>query len=238
MRYRICDVETIPHPDAGQWLEPVECDPKLLEPIEFDSRLKDPVKVEANRLDVERRRAERPNEIAASIAERTRERDDQLGLDPDCCRIVALGWHDVGYGDPVVMLCPDETQEAAALSVFWSTYDQQYTKLVTFNGFKFDQLVLMMRSLYLGVKGRELSVDRYRSDHIDLYDKLSFKGARRARGLQFYAKRLGLPMLDKVHGSQIAELVAAGDWDAVKAHNLSDLGYSHALANWMGELKL
>lgn len=238
MRYRIVDVETVPHPDAGQWLEPVECDPKLLEPIEPDSRLKDPIKVAANLADVERRRAERPAEIDASIAERTRERDAQLSLDPDCCVIVALGWHDVGYGDPIVELCRNEAEEKIALERFWQSYDQQFTKLVTFNGFKFDQLVIVMRSLYLGVKYRELSVDRYRSEHIDLYDKLSFRGARRARGLQFYAKRLNLPMLDKVHGSEIATLVAAGDWEAVKAHNLSDLGYSHALANWMGELKL
>ena len=71
MRHLILDIETIAHPDAGPWVEPVVA----------AANLKDPVK------------------IAASIAERTAERDDKLGLDPDCCRIVALGFVDPAKGD-------------------------------------------------------------------------------------------------------------------------------------------
>lgn len=209
-RLRILDVETVPHPDAHLWVEPVRA----------KANLKDPVK------------------IAADIAEKEAERDERLGLDPDCCRIVALGYVDVGCGDPIVDLCPTEAEERIALQRFWDSYETIHTRLITFNGFKFDLIVLMMRSLYLGVHYRTLNVDRYRSEHLDLFNRLSFNGARMAHGLQFYAKRFGLPMLDKVHGSEIAALVAAGDWEAVRAHNLSDLGYTHAIANKLGLVEI
>ena len=211
MRYRIADIETCAHPDAGQWLEPVTA----------AANLKDPVK------------------IAANIAEKTAERDDKLGLDPDCCRIVALGWHDVGYGDPRVEICKDEHEEALQLAIFWSSYRQHETKLVTFYGRQFDLPVLLRRSMYLGIKAPPLNLDRYRSPHVDLWDALTFNGAlRTAHGLKFYQKRLGLPTLDKVDGSEIAALVAAGKWEAVRDHCLSDVGLTHALANKLGLLEV
>lgn len=209
-RFIVIDLETAAHPDAANWLEPVQP----------DSRLKDPAKK------------------AASIAEKTAERDEKLGLDPDLCRIVALGYHVVGGADPVIDLCRDEAEEKIALGRFWQVY-RAYgnTKLVTFYGRQFDLPVLMRRSFYLGVDYSPLNLDRYRSTHVDIWDALTFNGAlRTARGLQFYAKRLGLPMLDKVDGADVAGLVAAGEWEAVSAHCLSDIGYTHAIAERMGLL--
>lgn len=239
MRYIVLDIETIAHPDASQWLEPVEPDPALLEPILPDSRLKDPAKVAANLEDVARKIAARPAQIAASILERTKERDEKLGLDPDCCRIVALGYHVVGGADPVVELCRDEAEERSALERFWLAYKAiGNTKLVTFYGRQFDLPVLMRRSLYLGIPYPTLNIDRWKSPHIDVWDVLTFHGAlRTARGLQFYAKRLGLPMLDKVNGADVAKLVEAGDWESVSAHCLSDIGYTHAISNRLGLLE-
>ena len=209
-QYLICDVETVPHPDAHQWVDPVAP----------DSRLKDPEK------------------IAASIKEKTAERDERLGLDIDCNRIVALGFHLVGHADPECYLMRDEFEERHHLILFWNLYHQHYTKLVTFNGFKFDLPVLMRRSMYLDVPHPELNLDRYRSPHIDLWQRLSYNGAISAHSLKFYAKRMGFTTLDKVDGSQIAQLVKEERWPEIEAHCLSDIGLTHALANRLGLLKI
>lgn len=212
MRYRILDLETVGLPEAEQWLDPVTPDA----------------------------RCTKPESIAKSIAEKTAERAQKFGLDPDTNRIVALGWHDVGYGDPRVMLCLDEADEIVALTLFWSTYREQYTKLVTFNGLRFDLPVLIMRSLYLDVDAPELTIaPAWKSPHIDLWQKLSLNGARKdVHSLAFYSRRFGIGTLDKVNGADIDKLVAEGKWSDVEAHCLSDLGLTHALANRLKLLKL
>lgn len=210
MRYRILDIETLAHEDAGNWLDPVEP----------DGRLTDPVKIKAD------------------IAKKEAERAEKLALDPDCCRIVCLGYHDCGTGDPICDPCQDEFEERAVLEAFWTSYRAQDTSLVAFYGFGFDLPVLMRRSMYLGVPHQPLNVDRYRSPHIDVLAKLTYNGVLKPHSLSFYQRRLGLPTLDKVKGSEIAGLVKAGDWDAVVAHCLSDIGLTHALANRLGLLKL
>lgn len=214
MRHIILDIETTGLAEAGQWLDPVEP----------DSRLVDPVK------------------IAKSITDKTAERDSKLGLDPDLCRIVALGWHVVGGDDPVVEICKTETTEGHALEhlaqVYAAPNGQQETRFVTFYGRQFDLPVLMRRAMYLGVKFPSLNLDRYRSPHIDVWDALTFNGAlRTAHSLAFYAKRLGIGTLDKVDGADVAKLAKAGDWDAIRDHCLSDIGFCHALALRMGLLR-
>jgi hypothetical protein len=240
MRYRILDLETCTHPGVVDWLDPCEPDPDLLKPIEPDARLKDPEKKAANLAEVERKRAERPALIAQSILDRTAERNEKCALDPDCCRIVALGYYDVGYAEPTVYLMRDEFEEREQLKLFWASYDKHYTRFVTFNGARFDLPVLVMRSIYLDVPHPEVTFyPAWKSEHIDLYEKLSINGARRdVHGLRFYAKRLGIGTLDKVDGSQIAQLVREERWQEIHDHCLSDIGLTHALANRLGLLKL
>lgn len=215
MRYLVLDIETLPHPDASQWLAPVTA----------AANLKDPAK------------------IAASIAERTAERDDKLGLDPDCCVTCAVGWHVVGGGDPTVDICQNEAQEAEALTRLADAYaapnGQQETRIVTFYGRQFDLPVLMRRAMYLGVKFPKLNLDRYRSPHIDVWDALTYQGAlRTAHSLSFYAKRMGFTTLDKVDGGDVASLAKAGNWDAIREHCASDVGLTHAVANKLGLLRI
>lgn len=211
MRYRVFDLETAVNPKALEWLEPVKP----------DSRLKDPEK------------------IAASIAEKTAERNEKLALDWDCCRIVALGWVDVGRGDPWCFTAPNEEEERVMLDSFWRTYQQMETCLVTFNGHRFDIPVLLTRSRDLKVPHPKVNVNRFKSPHKDLAHILTMDGARQfPHSLSFYAKKHNFTTLDKVKGSDIGKLVEAGDWEAVEAHCLSDVGLTHALANHMGELTL
>lgn len=224
MKYIVLDIETLPHPDASQWLGPVLPAANLVDPVK----------------------------IAKSIEERTAERDDKRGLDPDCCQICAVGWHVVGGADPTVDICQNEDQEANALTRLatviagpgYVTYDPRYaipdteTRLVTFYGRQFDLPVVMRRAMYLGVKFPALNLDRYRSPHIDVWDALTFGGAlRTAHSLAFYAKRLGFTTLDKVDGGDVAKLAKAGEWEKIREHCLSDVGLTHALANRLGLLR-
>jgi predicted PolB exonuclease-like 3'-5' exonuclease len=212
MSYCILDIETVPHPDAHMWAEPVRP----------DSRLVDPVK------------------IAKSIEEKTAERDERFGLDADCNRIAALGFVFVGHGDPTVYLMRDEFEERQHLQVFGNTYRKYGSpRIVTFNGLKFDLPVLMRRAMYLDIQDfPEFNLDRYRTPHIDLWQKLSHNGLLTAHSLKFYAKRMGFTTLDKVEGSEIAQLVKEERWAEVEAHCLSDIGLTHALANRLGLLKI
>lgn len=211
-RYLCVDIETVGHPEAENWLGPVEP----------DARLKDPAK------------------IAESIKTKTDERNEKLGLDPDCCRIVALGYHVVGGNEPVCALCVDEEQERFALERFWLAYTAvSDTVLVTFYGHSFDLPVLLRRSMYLGVRHPKISLDKYRSPHIDVWNELTYRGVlRTAHGLKFYQKRFGLPALDKVDGADVGELWAKGEYEAVRDHCLSDVGLTHSLANKLGLLQL
>lgn len=210
-RLRVLDLETIANPKALDWLGPVK-------PA---ANLKDPVK------------------IAASIEEKTAERNEKLALDWDCCRIVALGWVDVGSNEPVCLTCVDEQQEAWVLTEFWTSYRQHDTALVTFNGLKFDLPVLLTRSIDLGVKHPPMNLNRFKTPHIDVWQFLTRDGARQfPHGLGFYAKKYDFTTLDKVNGSDVASLVAAGEWEKVREHCLSDVGLTHAVANKFGLLEI
>lgn len=166
--------------------------------------------------------------IEKYVAEATAKAVERCGLDPDLCRIVALG---VGYADGAdrVILCRDEETEAAALTALGKLIAPPVA-VVSFNGFGYDLPVLMRRSQYLGVNFPAMSLDRYRSPHIDLMQKLTWNGAIKAHKLSFYASRFGWPIVDTVNGSQIAELVKAGDWASVESHCLNDIKQTRFIA--------
>lgn len=213
MRYLILDLETAPLAEAAHWFDPVKP----------DARLKD------------------ADKIKASIEEKTADRNDKFGLNPDTCKIVAIGTFVVGADAPTVDLCRDEAEEREALIRFWALYRAvAHTKLVTFYGSKFDLPVLRMRSVYLGVDAAPLVIGPpWKSPHIDVYQDLTCDGARKDVGsLAFYGRRCGFTTLDKVNGADIAQLVAEGRWDAVRAHCESDVSLTHALANKLGLLRI
>ena len=212
-RYIVLDIETIPHPDSAQWLGPVL-------PA---ANLKDPAK------------------IAASIEERTKDRDDKLGLDPDCCQIVALGYHVIGNAEPFCDVTQgDEKAEGDAIDhLAWSINKHPDTQLVTFYGRQFDLPVVLRRAFYLGIKFPALNLDRYRSPHIDVWDVMTFNGAlKTAHSLKFYCKRLGIDTRDPVDGAQVSDLAKAGRWDDIRDHCIADVGATHMLASKLGLLKL
>lgn len=179
--------------------------------------------------------------IAAYLEDARAKAAAQASLDPDLARIVALGWMQEGRDSaPQVLVCLDEDDERRALEALWHAVlvHQAPRRLVTFNGLGFDLPVLMRRSLYLDVPHPFLNLDRYRTPHTDLMQWLSFNGAIKAHGLQFYKRRFGLDVPeDTTTGAQIAALVAANQWDAVRTHCAADVLTTYALAERMGVIE-
>lgn len=188
------DIETAPLPEAADY---------LVEPIEAPSNYKDPVK------------------IAAYIEERKAEQLEKCSLDPDLCRVVALGvWNELDSSPAVNMSC-DAHEETELLKWFWSEFPGH---LVGFNCLSFDLPVLLRRSLYLGVKTRLLQIDRFKHpDVTDLMSELSFNDKQKVHSLDFYAKRFGCPVVDTMDGSQIGLAVTEGRWEDIEAHVTADV---------------
>src|SRR5687768_12942296 len=118
--YVVLDIETIPHPDAHSWASPVKPDSRLVD----------------------------PEKIKGDIAKKVASQADEFGLDPDSCRMVALGFHIVGQSDPDVFLMRDEFEERHLLMSFLERLAKLHSyRLVTFNGLKFDLPILMRRAM-------------------------------------------------------------------------------------------
>lgn len=215
MRNRLTDLETVGLDDAASWVED--------EPISAPSNYKDPEK------------------IAAYIKEATEKRQERFALDADTCRIVALGYWDIGEGDPTVVLCRDEAEERHALTAYWDSYRQKGTRIIGYNIIRFDLVVLLLRSLFLNVKAPEMVIaPAWKTYHIDLYERLSLGGARDrkdVKSLKFYAKKLGIPIYDDISGKDVAAAVKAGEFDKVINHCMYDLDLTRALAERLGVLK-
>lgn len=213
----IVDIETYAHELATEFIPPPD-----LDAIEPRGGLKDPVK------------------IAASIAEKKAEALDayqtalsRAALDWNVSRIVALGWQLIGC-EPVCRLCHDEDEERDALVAFWRASSQQ--QLIGFCARTFDLPTLIQRSRLLGISPNHVSLGRYgRGDVIDLFDMLTFDDPRRSaavmpQNLKAFARRFGIPYLDPCVGKDVAGMVKDGDWEGVRAHCLSDIDITRALA--------
>lgn len=204
----VLDIETAAIEDIDQYADDVR----------IDSRLRD----------------------AEKIAEAKKSALEKCALDIDLLRVVAVGLyaHDE---QPVVMLPGDTQDEADVLAATWGEYDRIVRQaggvLVTFNGIGFDAPALIRRSQYLGVRYPRVDMNRYRPGaHIDLQQELSFQGAKPFRSLDFYCRRFGIdteipPVGD---GADVAAMLAAGDYDGIRAHCLADIRRTQALAQRLG----
>lgn len=204
-----------------------------IETVAVDGIETEPVSAPANYKD--------PEKIAAYIAQAEAAQRERAALYPWTARVVALGTAS-GEHEPTVVVLPSEAEEREALTWFWRTAvheeDARFVRpLIGFNHRTFDLPVLMARSTLLGVRYQPLNLDRYRTPHVDLMDKLTFYGAVPARSLHWFARRFGLPVDDTVRGADVAKLVAEGDWEDVRAHCASDVQLTRALAQRLGLMR-
>jgi hypothetical protein len=236
----VVDIETCAIEDVDQYLDPVEpLMPPDLDAIQPAKNLVDPAKIAA---DIEKRRKQAVEDYERAVREQERkraERIDGCGLDPDLCRVAAIGWQFAGEPSPQVRVCRTTSEERDALEYFWR--DAMDRTFVTFNGLTFDLPVLMRRSLYLGIGYPLLNLDRYRTPHIDLLRTLTFNYAidrKYWHGLKFYLARFGYAVDDLHTGADIAGLIKAGDWAAVAAHCEADVKGTHWLAQRIGAMRV
>lgn len=176
-----------------------------------------------------------PDKIKASIEERA----SKAALNPWLCRIIALGWCVEGEDVERVDVAPNEAAEVKLLREFWARVSNERgtVPLVTFNGFGFDAPVVMARSMLLGVPHQPLNIDRFRSPHVDLMQRLCWGDREKALSLSFYAQRFGIPTDDAFTGALIGQLLADGDWESIKRHCASDVRLTRLLAERIGVLK-
>jgi len=149
--------------------------------------------------------------------------------------LVTLGVMRAG-GEPIVMTRQD-MDEAFLLAWFWDAVTN--CRLVGFNILNFDLPVLIRRSQLLGVAHPVVNLDRYRTPHIDVMERLSFNGRLTYRSLNFYARRFGVELVetDLVVGADIPALVAAGEWDTIRNHCMCDIRKTTRLAARLGWFK-
>lgn len=197
----VFDIETAPIDGAEEYIEPVSA----------PSNYKDPEK------------------IAAYVAEKQGEVVSRCSLDPDLCRVVAIGYW-AEDGAPCALTIRDyigaegneHDAEVELLEDFWIVANGK--QLVGFNCLAFDLPVLMRRSLYLGVSYPAIQIDKYRHSQVDdLQMFLSFNGAFKMHGLSFYAKRFGFEVEDGITGAEIGQAVIDGRWDDIKRHVEADV---------------
>lgn len=188
--------------------------------------LLDPVKAPAHYKD--------PAKIAVYCDEKQHERIASAGLEADLCEVVAVGWRlDDG---PTAVLTRADGAEETLLGTLWSQIDVR--AVVGFNVLGFDLPVLIRRSQLLGVAYPSLNLDRYRTPHIDLIERLTFNGKLTYRSLAFYCRLFGIPCADLTKGADIALLVADGKWADVAAHCRADVEKTATLAQRLGWLAL
>ena len=93
----------------------------------------------------------------------------------------------------------------------------------------------MRRCAYLNLDVPAINLDRYRTPHVDLFDKLSYHGAIQAHSLGWYVKRQGWTDLVKpLSGAEEAQVPATGQWYDLRASVQHDVTATMRLANWLG----
>jgi predicted PolB exonuclease-like 3'-5' exonuclease len=196
----------------------------LLPEPEADKRLSDPVKVAA---DLEKKRA-----VQSS----------GLSLDANGCSVAAIGWQIESATGPTVLVASPNELEAYMLEAFWLSAKGR--TLIGYRSRTFDLPILIQRSRYLGVSvpgsWRDLLAPYGRAKrHIDLFDELTFDNSRQdgviPRRLGTFCKLFNLDVPhDDTSGADVAALLKAENYEAVRKHCEIDVIKTVALAQRLG----
>lgn len=203
----VLDIATAPLADADGYLDGV-------------------VRAPANYKDAEK--------IAAYIQEKQAERLAMAGTDVDLARITGIGYTLADESGIAVRAIKDERAECVVLSELALALTLRPV-IITFGGLNFDLPLLMRRARYLGVKFPTISLDRFKSPHVDLCELLCDRNPTRKRSLDFYVKRLGWSDLDPkpMQGADEARVHETGQWDLLEQSIRRDVTATYRLACWL-----
>lgn len=162
----------------------------------------------------------------------------KLSFSPWKCRIVALGIEAAGHS--VTMVAKDLNEERQLLNVLWE-HIKKYRCRCGYNITAFDDAVIVARSMILGVSpptrierkacGTRESVDLYKSIFPTYGDSMKLKELCKAIGI---VPKAGYEM----DGSQVLDLVDAGDWDGIANYVHSDAVVEFELYNRLCEFQI
>jgi DNA polymerase elongation subunit (family B) len=203
----VLDIETMPIADAADYIEPAQAPSNYKE----------------------------PEAIAKYVKAATEKEIARCALDPDLCQIGLIGLWPDSMSEPYALEQGSFNSEASMLEEFWKSVKGH--RLIGFNLFGFDALVLMRRSQLLGVKHDDINTDKYRSPHVDLMQKLSFRGAMKFRSQRFYLKRFGIPYGSEHTGADVPNLMRDGKWDEAVTKVLADVRGLRELAERVGVVR-
>ena len=164
----------------------------------------------------EQKRIDDADDFEASMAEWKK-----LSFNPFGCRTVALGIRSTKHH--VTMLAKNDDEERELLRVLWKHIARFKTRC-GYNITGFDDAVLVMRSMLLGVESSQLISRKKFGDRasIDLMTVLFPSG--QAQKLKEVCRMLGIvpPVGYEMSGDKVFDLTEAGDWNGIAAYVESD----------------
>lgn len=181
-RWMILDLSTAPMHGAGAFIDPPE-DRKA------PDNYKDPQKI-------------------ADWQRAAFERDVRMcGADLDLAQITGAAFWTLETGLKIGVTYGDEMAEQKILGTLARVLREQQPAIITYNGLTFDLPMLVRRCAYLGVDLPYINMDRYRTDHVDVYERLTLHGKVRARSLEWYVRRLGFDLVKPLSGEEEARVI-------------------------------
>jgi len=145
----------------------------------------------------------------------------KLSFNPFGCRIVALGIRSAKHH--VTMLAKDYDEERQLLHTLWSHIAKFKTRC-GYNITGFDDAVLVMRSMLLGVDASERISRKKFGDRASIDLMTSLFPAGPAQKLKDVCRMLGIvpPVGYEMSGDNVFDLVEADDWAGIAAYVESD----------------
>jgi hypothetical protein len=201
---------------------------------DFETTARDDIDQFADDMRVDRRLVD-PEKIAAAKAKRI----EMAATDIDFAQIACVGlWSSTDDGPTVLCGLPEREMVGA----FWQAYEAVTSdggQVVGFNIGTYDLPLAITRAQILDVPYTRVDLYRYAKGGpvLDLLRILTHDWAvdkDKWKKLDVYARLRGIDIPDPTTGADMPALIAAGDWEAVRAHNLADLRRTQALAQRLG----
>ena len=237
----VFDLETAPLPNAVEFLELIPDAVPDDSPIEADRRLTDPVKIAADLEKKRLARIEQDREAQEKVEQQRATRLERASLDWNVGRIVAVGLQTESMDAPQTAIAEDEKREREILFWLWETLSAR-RPVVGFRIRSFDVPYAIQRSRLLRLVPPRISLARWENhDLCDLFDLLTFSDTQDTKVMRHtlarFAQRFGVQHDASISGADIPTLVAAGEWDQVRAHVHADVETTVALAEQLGVIR-